>query len=836
MVADAARLRALMQSVTDGEAVNWDAVSAGANETQQRLIRELRLVAKVAEVHRTAGAEPDDLSEDSTYRIEADDLGRDTPLGRWGGLALLEKIGEGAFGEVYRARDPWLKRDVALKLLKSSVAHRVSPDRMIREGQTLARVKHANVVTVYGADRHDGRAGLSMELVRGRTLGQILAVQGPFSASEATMIGRDLCRALSAVHAAGLIHGDVKAQNVMRESGGRLLLMDFGSGGTPIYLAPEVLEGGQATVASDIYALGVLLFQLVTGRYPITSATAEGLKQAHLNQVRARLSDLRPDLPDEFVAVVDRAIHPDPSRRFETARDMRVALTGEVAPNTPVPLPAPAPWWRTPFAAAAVLLVAATVFTGFLAWRAPVVVPPDVPRSVAVVPFRAIGSDPDTVYYSDGLSEDLTAQLAGLASVQVVSGASMRVQAATLSPAAIGDELDVDALVTGSVRLSADTIRVVVEVVDTHTAKQLWANVFDRPRHDIVAIQAEVVRQVAMALKGGLTPEDRIRLQRPSMEPQAFELYLKGRYYWNTRSPDGLRRSVTLFNEAIAIDPDAALPYAGLADAHMLMAFYYLDRPANAHARAEAAAREALRLDPDLAQVHAAIGSLRLCQFRWAESETAFQRAIALNPSYAAGHHWYALLLAQQGRFDAAIAAMQTAREIDPASHVLRSAMAYIFYSARDYERALHEYQQVLDVDPAFFPANAGIADILAARGEYEPALAALEEAKRRTGRTSDLNLSFAYVYALAGRHNEARRLLRLVESELDQAAATSRADIGAVYAVLGDMPLAFEWLDRAVEDGDTQLGYLGIEPRFDALRGQPGFEALMATLGIKSR
>ena len=335
---------------------------------------------------------------------------------------LGEKIGEGGFGAVYRARDTWLDRDVALKLLKPAAAGRAAAGlRIIEEARTLARVRHPNVVTVHGADLHDGRVGLWMELVRGRTLAQIVAAQGPFSAREAAGIGQELCRALAAVHAEHLVHRDIKAQNVMRESGGRIVLMDFGAGHTPLYLAPETLADGEPTVASDIYALGVLLYHLVTAQFPVQAAGIVELRAAHARGERRRLSDQRPDLPDEFTAAVERALDPDPARRYGSAGEMQEALAHvpsvPAAPGPPVVVPARRGAFspvRAALAAAAVVLA----LSGGILWRELTPTPAPAPstgiRLVAVLPLRS--DDASTQYFADGMTEALQQGLAGVRS------------------------------------------------------------------------------------------------------------------------------------------------------------------------------------------------------------------------------------------------------------------------------------------------------------------------------------------------------------------------------------------------------------------------------------
>ena len=332
------------RAIAAGRRIDWGAIesSAGLSDSVVSLLRQLKVVDDIAELHRSL---PDPSTSTDTPPSSASISATTsvTALKTWGSLRLLEQVGHGVFGDVFRAWDPRLDREVALKLLRRR--GKLEPDGTfgIDEGRLLARVRHPNVVTVFGADRIDGRIGLWMEFVRGRTMEAVLGEHGPFSAQEATLIGLDVCRALSAVHRAGLIHRDVKAQNVMREEGGRLVLMDFGAGrdmlaessvdlaGTPLYLAPEVFRGVPPTPCSDIYSVGILLYHLVTASYPVKGRTVSDLREAHARSVRIWLRDERPDLPDDFVQAVERALDHDPQRRYQSAGAMEAALSRVVS-------------------------------------------------------------------------------------------------------------------------------------------------------------------------------------------------------------------------------------------------------------------------------------------------------------------------------------------------------------------------------------------------------------------------------------------------------------------------------------------------------------------------
>jgi serine/threonine-protein kinase len=408
----------LLESVADGAQIDWAALDAAAATSGERTrYRNLRLVARVAELHRTLVLH-DDPEPGS---LLAGDVATADPA-TWGHLTIGSRIASGSFGRIYRAHDSHLNRDVALKLLRGDITQLRPVERLLSEARTLAQVRHPNVVTVHGADVRDGRAGLWMELVEGQTLDTWLSTHGPMGASEGAALGIDLCRALAAVHAAGLVHGDVKAQNVVREQGGRIVLMDFGAGraqgadaagvaGTPMYLAPEVLAGEPPTVQSDLYSLAVLLFHLLTRAFPYTGVDIEGLRDAHADGDRRWLRDLRPDLPSELVQTIERALEPDPARRFRSSGEMERALGGalRLVPARPPEVAVRRRSWSMPaFALAALALV--SLITALIVWsnRDPNASGVSEIRSIAVLPMKDLSSTP---YLADGLHDQLVTTL-----------------------------------------------------------------------------------------------------------------------------------------------------------------------------------------------------------------------------------------------------------------------------------------------------------------------------------------------------------------------------------------------------------------------------------------
>ena len=674
----------------------------------------------------------------------------------------------------------------------------------------------------------------------------LLAERGPFGASEAALVGQDVCRALSAVHHAGLVHGDIKAENIIREDGGRIVLTDFGSGqhqkagtdeiarrtGTPLYLAPEGLLGEPHSVASDTYAVGVLLYHLVTGEFPVHAGSLHELIAAHGRRETGHLRDLRPDVPDGFIRVVERAIAHDPAQRFQTAGEMHAALAAVSAEDGDVAASSdgrPTRRYRRGLVAAVAVLGVLAAVGMWLARRTSTPVPAN---SVAVVPFRSLGPANDLGYVAEAMSDDIAAQISKLPGLRVIAGESARRLAHDRAEARGGPKVQVAALIEGSVFVSGDTLRVAVQLVDTSTSAQLWGDSFDGRRDAILSLQTRVTHAIAKALRGQLSSTDAQILTHAPMSDEAYRLYLKARYFWNKRTEADLRTSIDLFDRVIELQPDSSLAYAGLADAYLLSALYG-GMPVNeAHARAEQAARHAIQLDDSSAEAHAALASAYHEEWRLPEAEREYRRALAQNVNYAAAHHWYALYLVEVGDFDGAQREIEYALALDPLSGAVAAARGVILYHSGNFSGAITQFEEVLVVEPDFGAVHSSLADAYVMAGRYDDALRSLEAARKLSDPPKNNRGSEAIVRFLSGDRDGAQRTLAAVESSPVSAEGTP-GDVAAAYAMMGNDERVRAWLSRALRDGDTSMLYAGVDPRYAQLRQFSGFRAALEAANL---
>jgi eukaryotic-like serine/threonine-protein kinase len=896
----------VVESVADGTAdVDWDAIELGAaDDREKRLIRQLRILARISEVHRSQtddGAQGTDLAavaiigpplvapplggrsapivmppapppghktegppslhgaSVSGARVggsSASEGGRVIPFvaaqgdaangsagagasestpgsapGFWGSLQLVEKVGEGTFGEVYRAFDTQLHREVAVKLLRVGRSQARLTERVLREGRVLARIHHPNVVVIHGAEQRDGRTGLWMEYIRGATLEQLLKTQGTFSAREAALIGQDLCRAVAAVHGAGLVHRDIKAQNVMREEGGRVVLMDFGAGqpkdaasrgparltGTPLYLAPEVLNGGEASVRSDLYSLGVLLYRLVTGDFPVRAGTIEELRTAHAEGRVVRLHDARPDLPDAFVQVVEAALQPDPTQRVASAGQLQSLLGQSTVFHGPSTIPgtglftklvarlrgvAVHPWrW-----AAVAVVCAALVTAGIMAqrtWLAPTV-------TVVVVPFDAAGGIPAH------LVEDISRRTTELLGES--KGMRVRLVQAGAPDAPNADD-GADYVLRGRLSSNAQGLQASVRLIRAGSSTAMW----DR---SVAGNAARLPTELATAVVSRLTPTGTTTSRTSASSEAAAELDARGRYALE-HGPDRFLTAVALFRGAIEADKDYARAHAGLARALLSMGCSkYGDEGLHA-------AQRATVLDPGGSEGFTVLGNAMLyCRWDWDAAESAYRTAVSLNPSDEYARTRLAMYLAGRYGGEAGLAEMLRGRTLDAMSATAAGATAQLLYYSRRFDEAEREIQRALQLDNRFATGYFAYGRILTARGRYVEATRAFAQADALDPSVfhEDFVAEIAAADAAAGRSEEAENFVKKYEQNRGN---MSPEMLAFVHARLGNFDRAFHWLDQAVSERSTRLLWLRVDPRADPLRGDPRFDAVLRRLSI---
>ena len=826
----------LADAILDGTPIDWPAAESRAERTMRPLLRQLRVLAAVTELHRSPPPSTPTLSQGAASRSEAERA--DAPE-HWGHLRLVERIGRGACGDVYQAWDTRLDREVALKLLPAGPS---SGDRaasaIIHEGRLLARVRHPNVVTIYGAEQIGDQIGLWMECVRGRTLEQVVAQRKVVSAGETVDIGLELCRAVAAVHAAGLLHRDIKTHNVMQAEDGRIVLMDFGTGreldddvssdlaGTPLYLAPEVLEGQQATIRSDIYSLGVLLYHLVTGSYPVHARTVRGVRRAHERGERAAVQTTQRDVPPKLARVIERAIDPRSERRYESAD----ALAADLAALKPRP-GIVRMMYAAGAAAACILVVGvawevvgrqagssrtpSALFAGFAGLRPVgiVDVSPAERPVIAVLPFKNLSAEPDSDYFVDGLTDEIIRNLAVIQGLEVRSStSSFAFKDKPRNLGSIGEQLGANLVVEGSVLRAGNRLRINVQLVQVAGDIALWADGFDRELKDVFAIQDEISRAIVNKLRLTLGKGQR----RYDTNLEAYELYLKARALVDRRGVVNAKTAAKLFEQVIARDSAFAPAHAGLANAYALMSTPYGGISfETAYPIMRPAAVKALQLDPLLAEAHAAMGWVYAYERDWANAEKAFRRAVELNPSLTQIYTSYSIsTLEPQGKHDDALRLLQMASRRDPLSLDVQREIGRLQFSAGRYQEAIETLRHVYAIDPDFPFVSEYLARALMMAGRLSE-LPSLEN----TGR-----LATALVCVRTGRRAEAEKLVAAMGDPYTEA---------VVYAVMADEERTVGALERVAHSAPQRVGRLLMTPELRVLRGDPRFVALRRKFGL---
>jgi TolB-like protein/Tfp pilus assembly protein PilF len=786
---------------------------------------------------------------------------------RLGAYEILSPLGAGGMGEVYRARDTRLGRQVAVKVL----TERLMDDpharaRFEREARAVAALSHPNIIALHDVGYENGIAFAVMELLDGEGLDRRLA-SGRLSLANAIEIAAAVADGLASAHARGVVHRDLKPANIFITRDGLVKILDFGLAkrdpfrshasagsttadetepgavrGTYAYMAPEQVKGDPVDPRGDIFSLGCVLYEMLAGRRPFPGETPAETMAAILRDRPPALDSAAVGIPAGLDALVDRCLEKDPDARFQSARDLSFALRSLLS-GSGHPVPVVPPRRRAAFRpragviAAGVVLAAASVVLWFLR---PELFPFSRPtriESVAVLPLVNLSPDREQDYFADAMTEELTARLARLGSWRVTSRTSAMAYRGTLKKAPeIARELGVDALIEGSVSRDGQRVRITAQLIDGRTDRHIWADTFERELTDVLQIQSEVARAIASEVNLTVTPERSAGLAAATRTvlPAAYDAYVRGRHAWEKRSEADLRQAIRFFEESIDADPTYAPAYAGLADCYGQLGYGSYISPDDAFPRARGAAKKALDLDPRLAEAHASLGfALMYYDWNFAESEAEFKRSIDLNPNYAIAHQWYAYLLTALERPLAdAEREIAIARSLDPLSVPILTDRAYVLYYYGQTNEALHWVDQALEMNPAFPLGHFWLGRIYTSQGRFDEAERELQKIGALRTWTPAM-ATLGDLHARAGRPDAAKAVLAEFDALVRQGRYASAYAIAVIHAGLGDRERALSYLERALRERSHWLVWLKRDPRWNAIRADLRFAALVRQVGL---
>ena len=727
---------------------------------------------------------------------------------------ILEPTGSGGMGLVFKARDLKLGRMVALKFLPPELTRDPeSRHRLMAEARALSSLQHKNICVIHDIDEtDDGAVFLSMEWLEGVTLRKEIEA-GPLPINEALRVATQVAAGLAHAHASGVIHCDIKPANIIIAEDRTVKVLDFGVAkvvgddlltgqahtmGTVAYMSPEQTRGESVDRRTDIWSLGVVLYESVTGQRPFVADYEQAAMYAIVNEKHRLPSLLRPDIPGPLEQIIDRCLAKQPAGRYQDANTLLKELRN--------------------------LEHAAFASRSGGA------------KSIAVLPFADISPEKDNRYFSDGLTEEIIAKLSGLRGVKIVPRTTvMHYDRSGKSTKQIAEDLGVKFVLDGSVRKHGSHLRITTQLVDAAQDASIWGETYNGTMDQIFDIQENAAARIVEALRVRLTPDEkRILKRRATDNTEAYQLYLKGRFFWNKRSAEGLRTAIRYFQEAIERDPQYALAWAGMADAYNLLSEHEGIDKQETYPRAKRAVEMALRLDDQLAEAHASLASLlMLNDWDWRSSGEQFRTAISLKPDYATAHHWYAEWLSFHGRMEEALEEISRAEELDPLSPAIIKDKGMLLYYARDYAGAIDCARKCLELDPHFANAHRLLSLAYQGKGEYAEAIAESQQWGALTGNKLEATVALAQCQAAAGNRELAMNLIEHVDPDGMPGGILHRG-IALVYASLGERDQAFTWLAKAEERRAKSLCNIKIDPKLDALREDPRFGELLRRVGLE--
>jgi serine/threonine protein kinase/TolB-like protein/Tfp pilus assembly protein PilF len=822
--------------------------------------------------------------------------------GRIGAYRVLSEIGRGGMGAAYLAvrDDQVYEKRVAIKLIKRGMDTDAILRRFRRERQILADLDHPNIVTLLdGGTTDDGLPYFIMEYVDGLPIDRYCEANG-LSIAARLKLFQDVCGAVHHAHERRVLHRDLKPSNILVTSAGVPKLLDFGIATlldadhddhpgeptsirramTPQYASPEQLRGGALTAASDVYALGVLLYVLLSGRLPyrLEGRSTQDVERLVCDETPPKPSttvdgqatwtrEERPDrlrrlLSGDLDTITMTALQKEPERRYAAASALaedvqrhlegrpiaarsdrflarlaarvrrRRALAGSRA-GAPVGTAPPAPPRRPTAAWVSLMvgfaLIAALAVTAVYRGRSSASAAEA--RAIAVLPLANASGDADLDYLSEGITEDLINRLSRVPHLKVMArDSAYRYRGAAADPQQIGRELGVEAIVTGRIVRHGTALSITAELIDTRDRRLLWGDRYERPLGSVQSLQTELAQQIASGLRLRFSPaEHALVRQLHTRDGEAYQLYLKGRYFWNKRTASGFQSSIRYFTQAIDKDPSFALAHSGLADSYSLLTEYHAAPAVETYPKVKHAITRALELDDALAEAH--VSSAYMSQFYewdWEAAGRAFRRSLALNPSYATGRQWYAEHLSALGRHDEALTEIRKAEALDPLSLIVNAVEANLLYMARQYDRAIEQCLKVIELDPNFPEVYEYLKRSYDQKGMYKEAIAARQQRRRILGKTTTETPALrAAASAASAREYWQKRLEQELEEARDE--GLQPFEFAEILAQAGETARALDWLDRACTEHDFMMLYVGVAPNLDPLRSEPRFKQIVA-------
>jgi serine/threonine-protein kinase len=765
-------------------------------------------------------------SDTETFEAPVTELTRGSTLADR--YEVIEDLGRGGMARVYKAFDKEIEEKVALKLLKPDiVADERTVKRFRNELKFARRIAHKNVCRMYDLSKEGGTYFITMEYVPGEDLKSSIKRMGPLSSGKAIFIAKQVCEGLAEAHRLGVVHRDLKPQNIMIDRDGNARIMDFGIArsikakgiteegmmiGTPDYMSPEQAEGKETDHCSDIYSLGVILYEMVTGTIPFEGDTPISIAIKHKTDKPRDPREINSQISEDLSSLILKCMEKKKENRHQKVEEILSELSKieKGIPTTKKVLPKKKPEEEK-------------------------IAELKRKRSIAVLPFADLSPKKDQEYFCEGMTDAIIGKLSQLDKLKVISRTSvMCCRKEDKDIKEIGEKLDVATILEGTIQKEKDRIRIRAQLINAEDGFHLWAEVYDRTLESVFDMQDEISQAIVSKMKIKLVGDEKALLvKRYTENVEVYGLYMKGRHFWNKRTEPGLKKSIEYFEQAIEADPNYALAHAGLADAYNMLVGYGLLQPKEAFSKAKSVATKALEIDDALAEAHASLALImQVNDYDWSGSEREFKRAIELNPNYAVAHQWYGILLRDMGRFDEGLEEIRKAKELDPLSLPINTDLGEIFYHARQYDQAIEQCKKTLEIDANFHWAHAVLSKAYLQKSMFKEAIAELKKAVSLLVGSAEYLSGLALAYALAGKKDKALEILEEIHKRSKQT-YVSWFEIALVYVALKKKNKAFEWLEKAYEERSFEMKSIKTEPVLDSLRSDSRFTALLKKMGL---